>query len=116
MLFFPTIFLLFLYFKIARVHIKMEKQTFLIKTLHFFVFLSAVLIYEYGFHYINPYAVISVSFIFFVITALMVTAVQVGIFIDGKPLIGIEKVYKNFMPIIGISVILLAILMLKIIL
>ena len=46
----------------------------------------------------------------------MVTAVQVGIFIDGKPLIGIEKVYKNFMPIIGISVILLAILMLKIIL
>jgi hypothetical protein len=99
MLFYPTIFLFFIYLKIARVHKKEEKLTNIVLIQHFLVILSALSSFSYGFVNLDWYMVVLSSFIFFIIAALVVTAVQLGIFIDGKPQFGISKVY-SFLPLL----------------
>jgi hypothetical protein len=100
MLFYITLFLIFLYFKIARVHKKEERLTVSTILLHLVVLLSTVSIYIFGFQYHDLVAVLLFSFLFFIIVALMIVTIQLGIFIDGKPLLGINMVYK-FMPILA---------------
>jgi len=95
MLFYITLFLLFLYFKIARVHYRNEKLTSTFIIQHTAVIFSAMSVFLYGFTHHNPYAVGIVSFLYFMIAALMITALQVGIFKDGVPLLGLSRVYKN---------------------
>ncbi len=73
---------------------------------HLLVFGSAVVLYMYGLSTYAWYFVVVSSFLFFIIAALIVTAVQLGIFIDGKPQFGISKVYK-FFPLLSISIMLL---------
>ena len=104
MLFYPTLFLLFLYFKIARIHKKEEKSTLMMNLQHILVFLSALTLFGYGFTHQNWYIVILVSFVFFIISALLITAVQLGIFIDGKPQFGISKIYI-FLPALTLSIV-----------
>jgi len=112
MLFYITLFLIFLYFKIARVHKKEERVTLPIVLLHLLVFLSTISLYTYGFQECNTVTLLVVSFLFFVVAALIITTIQLGIFIDGKPLLGINKVFK-FMPILtGIIVLLVVALVL----
>jgi len=53
-----------------------------------FVFYHAFLEYEW-------YIVLAMSILFFIIAALLITVVQLGIFMDGKPLIGMHRVYKS---------------------
>ncbi len=103
MLFYSTLFLLFLYFKIARIHKKEEKSTLVMNLQHILVLLSALSLFSYGFTHQSWYLVILVSFVFFIIAALLVTAVQLGVFIDGKPQFGISKVYK-FLPALTLSI------------
>jgi len=103
MLFYPTLFLLFLYFKIARIHKKEEKSTLVMNLQHMLVLLSALSLFGYGFTHQSWYLVILISFVFFIIAALLVTAVQLGVFIDGKPQFGISKVYK-FLPALTLSI------------
>jgi len=105
-LFYFTLFLLFLYFKIARVHYKEEKVTSLQYLQHSAVVLGALALYSYAFMTLSALSVIAVSFVFFIIAALMVTAVQLGIFVDGKPLISVSKLYKAMPILAGIIVIL----------
>jgi len=107
MLFFLDLFLLFVYFKIARVHKKEEKLSFSIKLQHILVALSALSLFSYAYSYIAWYLVLIVSFLFFIIAALIVTAVQLGIFVDGKPQFGISKLYQ-YLPLITITVTLLS--------
>jgi len=107
MLFFLALFLLFLYFKIARVHKKEEKTTFFINLQHILVVLSALSLLAYAATYLTWYIVVPVSFLFFIITALMITAVQLGIFVDGKPQFGISKIYQ-FLPFITITITILS--------
>ena len=99
MLFYITLFLIFLYFKVARVHKKEERVTLPIVLLHLLVFLSTISLYTYGFQECNPIILLVVSFLFFIVAALIIATIQLGIFIDGKPLLGINRVYK-FMPIL----------------
>ena len=109
MLFYLSLFLIFLYFKIARVHKKEEKFTTTVLIQHILVGLSASLSYIYGFTHFTPWGVLGFSFLFFIISALIITTIQLGIFIDGKPLLGINKVYK-IMPLLTITTLLLALL------
>ena len=112
MLFYLSLFLLFLFFKIARVHKKEEKFTTITLLQHIAVALSASIIYIYGFTHFSPLALLIFSFLFFIISALIITTIQLGIFIDGKPLLGINKVFK-FMPLLTITILSIALMYLS---
>ena len=103
MLFYPTLFLLFLYFKIARVHKKEEKANQLVNIQHILVTLSALSLFAYGFTHLAWYMIIITSLLFFIVAALLITAIQLGVFIDGKPQFGISKVY-TFLPALTFSI------------
>lgn len=109
MLEFIAIFLIFIYFKIARVHKKEEFLTQKVIIMHIIVALSAFFIFAYAFSHTSPFIVLIESFLSFIIAALLVTAVQVGIFIDGKPLIKISHLYKA-MPYLAAIIALFAII------
>jgi len=89
------IFLIFIYFKIARVHYKEEKSNLLWKVQHFTVAIIAILTYTYAFSHTTWLSILIASLFSFISAGLLITAVQLGIFIDGKPLFGMDKVYKN---------------------
>ena len=103
-MFYFTLFLLFLYFKIARVHKKEEKFTTLYYAQHIAVAIAAIALYMYGLSHFSLVAVLGSSVVFFILAALMVTAVQLGIFVDGKPLVSISKIYK-MMPFLAFFII-----------
>ena len=107
MLFYFTLFLLFLYFKIARVHKKEEKFLRLHYAQHIAVTIAAIALYMYGFSHFSLLSLFVSSFVFYIIAALVVTTVQLGIFIDGKPLVGISKIYK-YMPFLAFFIIVLS--------
>ena len=94
MLFYFTLFLLFLYQKIARVRYKEEKRTVTITLQNLFVTLLAVNVVFFGVLHTPWYLLVLLSFLFFIVSALMITAIQLGIFVDGKPLFGMRMVYK----------------------
>ena len=102
MLFYFTLFLIFLYFKLARVHKKEERTNNKTYLQYFIVALCAVILYGYGINKFSYLSIVIFSFIFFIVAALMVTAVQVGIFIDGKPLVGMSTLYKSMPYLVGI--------------
>jgi hypothetical protein len=107
MIFYPTLLLFFFYVKIARVHKKEEKPNTIVLLQHLLVLLSGFSLYFYGFTQLNWYSVVLSSIAFFIIAALIVTAIQLGIFIDGKPQFGISKLYK-FFPALTFSIIALS--------
>jgi len=111
MLCYLTLFLIFLYFKLARVHKKEELLTGFMVLQHTVVALSGLLLYRYGFAHCSLLAVTVFSFLFFIIAALMVTAVQVGIFVEGKPLFGVSLLFK-LMPFLAALIIGLLLLLL----
>ena len=90
-----SILLIFIYFKIARVHYKEEELTPLWIVQHVVVLMVSVLIFVYAFEHMSWYVLAGVSFVSFIAAAMLVTAVQLGIFIDGKPLFGMKVVYQN---------------------
>lgn len=109
MLFYFSSLLFFIYFKIARVHKKEEKLNALVIAQHTLVALSAVGIYFYGFTHISWYIVLLTSVIFYIMAALLVTVVQLGIFIDGKPQFGISAIYK-YLPVLTLAIIALSVI------
>jgi hypothetical protein len=109
-MFYFSLFLIFLYFKIARVHKKEEASSPIILVQHIIVALSAIAIYSYGFSHFDIIKIIAVSFLFFIVAALIITAIQLGVFVDGKPILGISKVYK-FLPVLSATIAFLAILL-----
>jgi len=80
--------------------------------LHLLVFLSTISLYIYGFNYCSIISILIFSFLFFIVAALMVTTIQLGIFIDGKPLLGINRVF-TFMPILTGVISLFVIIIIK---
>jgi hypothetical protein len=104
MLFYLLSFLLFLYFKIARVHRRDEKSSTIITVQHIVVFLSFMSTYTYGVLNIQWYFILTASLLFFIIAALIITTLQLGIFIDGKPLFGMSRVYK-LLPLLTLVII-----------
>ena len=94
MIFYLSLFLSFLYFKIARVYKKEEKANtnFLVQNVLVGGAIAALLVY--GFTHYTWYKVLLMGYLFFIVAALMVSAVQLGVFINGKPLIKISHLYK----------------------
>jgi hypothetical protein len=111
MLFFLTLFLIFFYFKLARVHKKEERLSSFIVVQHVLMALSVLFLYQYGFEHFSLWVIIFFSFLFFILVALMVTAVQLGIFIEGKPLFGITFLFKLMPFLSGLILFLLWILL-----
>jgi len=103
-MFYLTLFLLFIYFKLARVHQKEERVDWLVIILHLFVGFSAVVLYRYGIEHHAFWSLLLVSFLFFIAAALAITAVQVGIFVEGKPLLGMGLLFKWMPPLGGIII------------
>ena len=106
MLFYLTLFLIFFYFKLGRVHKKEEQLTSLVVLQHAVVAVSTLLLYRYGFEHYSLWAILLFSFIFFIVVALMVASVQIGIFIEGKPLFGISLLFK-IMPFLSALIVVL---------
>lgn len=90
-----TILVIFIYFKIARVHKKEEKLTAFWKVQHLIVLVLSVTTYIYAFNYMSWTMVLLASVFSFILAAMLITAVQLGIFVDGKPLFGMHTVYKH---------------------
>ena len=95
MVFYIALFLAFLYFKIARVHRKEERMKNSMRVQHFVVAMAVLSLFIYGARYFEWYAFVPFLFLFATIASLMVTTIQLGIFVDGKPLLGITEVYKK---------------------
>ena len=104
MLFYLALFFAFLYFKIARVHRKEEKTSRILLAQHWLVGLAILAILRYGGLYVSWYVFMPLLFLFATMVSLMVTAIQLGIFVDGKPLFGLTQTYKYF-PFLGFIVI-----------
>ena len=103
MVFYVTLFLAFLYFKIARVYNKEEKLNTNFWVLNFIVVIAIGALIIYGFMHETWYVLLMVGYLFFIIAALIVAAVQLGIFIDGKPFIKISHLFKS-LAIIGMLI------------
>ncbi len=86
-----------LYFKIARVHKKEEKSNSAIMIQHAVVAIAALLFYILAFQSGNYLTIVVESLVSFILAALAITAVQLGIFVDGRPLFGLSHIYK-FLP------------------
>jgi hypothetical protein len=94
MLFYFSLFLAFVYFKIARVYIKEEKQNINFWVQNIIVAAAIVALLVYGFTHERWYMVLLIGYLFFIAASLLVSAVQLGIFIYGKPFVKISNLYK----------------------
>ena len=99
MLYYTALFLAFLYFKIARVYKKEEKSNLNMNIQNSIVFLAIVALLIYGFTHKTWYIVLLVAYLFVILSSLLVSAVQLGVFIDGKPFVKISNLYKLLAPI-----------------
>ena len=95
MLFYFGLLLAFLYFKIARVYKKEELANINMLIQNVIVLAAVIVLFAYGFMHETWYIVLIVSYLFFILASLMVSAVQLGIFIDGKPFIKLSHLYKS---------------------
>ena len=104
MLFYLSLFLGLLYFKIFRVRRAQEKKAVGTTVEAIFANTALAVIVLFGFvsepWYLLLFAVVGMN----IMASLMVTAVQLGIFIDGKPLLGLSQLYKA-MPLLAVAVI-----------
>ncbi|SFV52810.1 hypothetical protein MNB_SM-7-14 [hydrothermal vent metagenome] len=105
MLYFSALFFSFLYFKIARVYKKEEKVTKAIIIQNSIVGVAILLLLVYGIIYKTWYITLLVAYLFFIVAALIVSAVQVGVFLDGKPFVKISHLHKS-MPFLGAFIVL----------
>jgi len=108
MLFYLALFFALLYFKIARVHKKEQRVSSSIVAQHFVVGFAVVSLLAYGFMYENLYWFLPLLFLFAIIASLMITAIQLGIFVNGKPLFGMTHFYRYF-SILSIAIVLLTV-------
>ena len=92
---FFDLLMVFLYFKIARVYHKEEKYSISFIIQHLIVAISSVILFRHAFLTQAWYVVGIETLVAFIAAALMITAVQLGIFVDGKPLFGMKRIYQN---------------------
>jgi len=95
LLFYFGLLLAFLYFKIARVYKKEELANINMLIQNVIVLAAVIVLFAYGFMHETWYIVLIVSYLFFILASLIVSAVQLGIFIDGKPFIKLSHLYKS---------------------
>ena len=95
MLFYLALFFAFIYFKIARVYKKEEKSNLNMLVQNVIVLAAVIALFVYGFMHETWYVVLIIAYLFFIMASLLVSAVQLGVFIDGKPFIKISHLYKS---------------------
>lgn len=105
MLFYTTLFLSLLYFKIFRVRRKQETVGFATRMEGFVTNSVIIALVLFGFLTESWYSMLIVLVLLNIMASLMVTAVQLGIFIDGKPILGISRVFA-LTPVLSLIVIL----------
>ena len=108
MLFTFALFFSSLYFKIARVHKKEERLTRTIRLQHFLVASAIMAILLYGVIYIVWYWFLLAGVVFSVMASLLITALQLGVFVDGKPLFGLSLIYK-YLPFLSVAILLFSV-------
>ena len=108
---FIVLLLIFLYFKIARVYNKQETKSNAIYAQHGIVALCAFLVFAYAFNHLAWYIVLAISLISFIVAGLAITAIQIGVFIDGKPLFGVSSIFKYIYVLTALIVLSSAILL-----
>ena len=99
MLFYLTLFFGFVYFKIFRVRREMEVPTTFENLESLFALSAFIAVVIFGFITMSWYLVLIWAFVFFLMAAVMVSAVQLGMFVDGKPILVISQVYKLMLPL-----------------
>jgi hypothetical protein len=103
MLFWLTLFLGVFYFKIFRVRRIQEKPTVAAKTEAFFANSALLSLIVYGFMTQTWYLVALAAVLMNIMVSLMIAAVQLGIFVDGKPLLTLSHTYKA-MPLLALLI------------
>lgn len=104
MMFYLTMFLGFVYIKIFRVRLELEKVSGLVMFEAVASIAAMLSLVIFGFVTLNWYVIILSAFLFFISAALMVAAVQLGMFVDGKPVLVMSQIYK-FTPLLAFCVI-----------
>ncbi|MBU0631963.1 hypothetical protein KKA17_04900 [bacterium] len=110
MIFYVTLFFAFVYFKIARVHKKEERMSSLVLLQHFVVGICAVVLLYYGVLYVSWYFFMLSVLLFVIAASLMITVIQLGIFVDGKPMFGLSSAYK-YLPLLTLVILFLSIVL-----
>ncbi len=103
MLVYPMLFVSLLYFKIFRVRRKQEKTDFKAKAEALFSNSAILALIAFGFMTQSWYSMLIAIVLMNIMASLMITAVQLGIFIDGKPIFGISKIY-TLTPLLALVV------------
>jgi hypothetical protein len=96
-----TLFIGLLYFKIFRVRRQQEKLTLLQKIEGLFSIVALFTLIVFGFMTLTWYEVLIAIVLSAVMVSLIITTVQLGIFIDGKPLFKLSALYR-FMPMLAL--------------
>jgi len=98
---YATLFIGVLYFKMFRVRRQQEKLSFGYLLKAFMTIGATVALIIYAFMTQSWYVVLSSIIISVIMASLMITTVQLGIFIDGKPLFKLSSTYK-VMPVLSL--------------
>lgn len=106
-MFYAVLFLAFLYFKIIQVYQKEERVSSADKAQYVVTYAAIASLFTYGFMNEPIYLFAPVSLLFFIMAALIVTAVQLGIFVNGRPLMGLSRIYR-YLP--GLSLVLVVLI------
>lgn len=101
MLLYPTLFFGLLYFKIFRVRRQQEKIPFWRNAKGVLTLVATLTLIIFGFLTQSWYAILIAIVLSAVMASLMITTVQLGIFIDGNPLFKISAVYR-WMPLLAL--------------
>lgn len=110
MTFYLALFLAFLYFKIVRVYRKEEKGSTLINVQNILMVAISLAILFYAILFVQWYVFVALSFLFATMASLMITAVQIGLFVEGKPMLGLSQIYK-YLPYLTLALFVLTTLM-----
>lgn len=103
-MFYFALFIASLYFKIARVQKKEERLSSAVLVQYFIVGVAIVSLLVYGFMYEKSVVFLPLLVLFTVMASLMITAIQLGIFVNGKPLLGLTRIYR-YLPVLGFLVV-----------
>ena len=101
MLLYLVLFVGLLYFKLFRVRRQQERLTLLNRVEGTVTLLLLFSIIIFGFITETWYTMLLGTIISAVIVSLMITTVQLGIFIDGKPLFKLSALYR-WMPVLAL--------------
>jgi len=104
MVYYLTLLFGVFYFKMFRVRRAQERRTSAMTIEAFFANSALLTVVVYGFMTQTWYLVLLAAALMNIMASLMIAAVQLGIFVDGKPLVKLSQTYK-MMPVLALAVV-----------